>query len=134
MRKPKSMSELAYFTRRKDEFGTVQVWVFREDCTKCGKGKMGKPINPKTGKPKSRAKEYQCPECSFTVEKEEYEDSLTANITYTCPDGHSGEIQIPFERKRLPIKNPKTGKNKYKPGIKFNCETCDFEIKVVKLK
>jgi len=134
MRKPKSMSELAYFTRRKDEFGTVQVWVFREDCTECGKGQMGKPINPKTGKPKSRAKEYQCPECSVTIEKEEYEDSLTANISYSCPEGHSGEIQIPFERKRLPIKNPKTGKNKYKPGIKFNCETCDFEIKVVKLK
>ena len=37
MREPKSMSELVYFTRRKDEFGLVKLWVFREDCTKCVK-------------------------------------------------------------------------------------------------
>ncbi len=134
IRKPKSMSELVYFTRRNDEFGQVKVYVFKEKCTECDKTYMGKPVNPKTGKVKSRSKEYICSECDHSVEKEKYEDSLTACIEYTCPEGHSGEIEIPFERKRLPIKNPKTGKNKYKPGIKFDCETCNFEIKVVKLK
>jgi len=134
LRKPKSMSELVYHTRRKDEFGTVRVWVFKENCTKCGKVKMGKPVNPKTGKVKSRSKEYVCSECDHSVEKEAYEDSLTASIEYTCPEGHSGEIEIPFERRKLTIKNLNTGKNKRKPGVSFNCKTCDFEIKIIKLK
>ncbi len=134
LRKPKSMSELVYFTRRNDEFGKIQVWVFKEKCTECGKAEMGKPLNPKTGKVKSRAKEYVCSECDHTVEKEAYEDTLTANISYTCPDGHSGETQIPFKRKKISIKDPKTGKTKRKDGICFHCGECDFEIKVVKLK
>ena len=50
MREPKSMSELVYFTRRKDEFGLVKLWVFREDCTKCGKAQMGKPVDPRKKK------------------------------------------------------------------------------------
>jgi len=128
------MNELVYFTRRNDEFGKVQVWVFKEKCTKCGKVDMGKPVNPKTGKVKSRSKEYVCSECNHTVEKETYEDTLTANISYTCPDGHSEETQIPFRRKKLSIKNPETGKTKRKDGICFHCSECDFEIKVVKLK
>tara|TARA_Y100000310_G_C20253021_1_gene610012 strand:+ start:135 stop:542 length:408 start_codon:yes stop_codon:yes gene_type:complete len=131
--KPKSMSELVYFTRRNDEFGQVQVWVFKEKCGKCGKAFMGKPVNPKTGKVKSRAKEYVCVECNHSEEKEAYEDSLTANIVYTCPEGHSGETRIPFKRKKISIKLP-TGKNKRKDGISFECKKCGFEVKVVKLK
>ena len=134
MREPKSMSELVYFTRRKDEFGLVKLWVFREDCTKCGKAQMGKPVDPRTKKVKSRSKEYVCPECNYIVEKEEYEDSLNANIQYTCPEGHSHSKVMPFRRKKITIKDPKTGKSKRKLGIIFNCETCDFEIKVPKLK
>ena len=133
-KKPKSMSELIYFTRRKDEFGQVKVYVFREKCTECGKADMGKPINPKTGKVMSRSKEYVCSECGHSVEKEAYEDSLTASIEYTCPEGHSGEVEIPFERRKISFKNLNTGKSKRKLGVSFNCETCDFEIKVVKLK
>ena len=41
---------------------------------------------------------------------------------------------MPFLRKKITIKDPKTGKSKRKLGIIFNCETCDFEIKVPKLK
>ena len=35
---------------------------------------------------------------------------------------------------KLTIKNLNTGKNKRKPGVSFNCKTCDFEIKIIKLK
>ena len=134
MRQPKSMSELVYFTRRKDEFGLVKLWVFRENCPSCNNAQMGKPVDPKTKKVKSRAKEYVCPECNHIIEKEEYEDSLDANIEYTCPQGHSHEKTMPFKRQKISIKDLKTGKNKRKLGIMFNCETCDFEIKVPKLK
>ena len=134
MRQPKSMSELVYFTRRKDEFGLVKLWVFRENCPSCNNAQMGKPVDPKTKKVKSRAKEYVCPECNHIIEKEEYEDSLDANIEYTCPEGHSHDKIMPFKRQKISIKDPKTGKNKRKLGITFNCQTCDFEIKVPKLK
>ena len=95
------MSELVYHTRRNDEFGTVRVWVFKENCTKCGKVKMGKPVNPKTGKVKIRAKEYVCPECGFTEEKVEHEESLTLEAQYTCPHcGKEGESTGIFKRKK----------------------------------
>jgi len=118
-KKPKSFSELIYFTRRKDEFGQVKVYVFREKCTECGKADMGKPINPKTGKVMSRSKEYVCSECGHSVEKEAYEDSLTASIEYTCPEGHSGEVEIPFERRKISFKNLNTGKSKRKLGVSY---------------
>ena len=75
MREPKSMSELVYCTRRKDEFGLVKLWVFREDCTKCGKAQMGKPVDPRTKKVNPRSNEYISPESNYTVEKEESDDS-----------------------------------------------------------
>lgn len=135
LRRPKSMGELVYYTRRSDDQGKQEVWVFRGACPKCGKGEMGKPRDPKTGKAKIRAKEYVCPECNHTVEKEEYEDTLQANIAYTCAKcNNEDEAEISFKRKKISIKNPKTGKTKRKAGITFNCSKCSEEIKVVKLK
>ena len=91
---PSSMDELVYFTNRKVGDGNVMAWVYRNECPKCGKAKMGKPKDEKTGKPKIRAKEYVCPECSNTVEKEEYEETLMCEIKYTCPKcKHQGEIE-----------------------------------------
>ena len=64
LREPESMDECAYFTNRiLDNEGSARVWVLKEECQKCKKGLMGKPINPKTKKRKIRAKEYVCPEC-----------------------------------------------------------------------
>ncbi len=134
LKQPKSMKELVYFTRRKIlPDGKVKVWVFRELCPKCKKAYMGKPIDPKTKKPKMRAKEYQCPECGFKMEAQEYEDTLTANIEYTCPKcKKSGEIQVPFKRKKVTIVDEKTGKKARVDAIVFTCDYCGFQINVTK--
>ena len=84
---------------------------------------MGKPRDPKTGAAKIRAKEYVCPECNHTVEKIEYEDTLTANIAYTCPHcKNQGETTTPFKRKSF-------------EGVKaivFLCEKCKQKIPITK--
>lgn len=116
------MEECVYFTRRKVDSGRVVAWVFREECPKCGKALMGKPVG-KDGKVKVRAKEYVCPECGHTVEKQQYEDTLTCNIQYTCPHcKHEGETQVPFKRKTF-------------QGVKaivFKCEGCNEKIPITK--
>jgi len=120
---PDSMEEVVYWTSRKIGEGSVKAWVFKEDCPECGKAKMGKPVDAKTGKPKIRAKYYICPECKHAIDKAEYEDTLTANISYTCPHcNHKGETQVPFKRKT------------YK-GVKalvFACESCNEKIPITK--
>ena len=61
---PDSMEECLYFTNRSiGENGQVMAWVYRKECPKCKGAKMGKPVDPKTGRAKTRAKEYTCPEC-----------------------------------------------------------------------
>ena len=122
LKQPESMEELIYFTRREMDGGKVVVWVSKEMCPKCGKGLMGKPRGS-DGKVKIRAKEYECPECKHIVEKGEYEDTLTASITYTCPGcKHEGEIEIPFKRKKVKGVN----------ALRFKCEECGYDIIVTK--
>lgn len=123
-KEPKSMEELVYFTRRKlGEKGRAKVWTFKEVCNKCGKGLMSKPKDPKTGRPKIRATEYVCPDCGNSVEKQEYEDSLFANVEYTCPACQKeGKIKIPYKRKTyLGTK-----------ALVFNCESCGEKIGITK--
>jgi len=124
LKKPESMEELVYMTNRDiGDDGSARCWVFKEQCDKCGKGPMGKPVDPKTKKVKVRAKEYVCPDCGNTVEKTEYEDTLTANVDYTCPEcKHEGEIQVPFIRKK--IKGVVT--------LRVNCEECKADIDITK--
>ena len=83
VKEPESMEELIYFTRRTIGKGQAQAWVYKGDCPKCGKGKMGKPVDEKTGKVKIRAKEYVCPECGNAEEKNAYEETLQCEIKYT---------------------------------------------------
>lgn len=134
LRQPKSMDELVYFTRRillPD--GKAKVWVFREICPKCKKGTMGKPIDPKTKKPKMRAKEYECPECKFTMGEDEYEDTLQANIEYTCPKcKKSGAAHVPFIRKKVTIIDEESGKKARVDAVSFNCEHCGNQINITK--
>ena len=126
------MSELVYYTRKADEQGKYEVWVFRGQCPECKKGLMGKPINPKTKKVMSRADTYVCPECNFSIDSDEYRETLTASIAYTCAKcKYSGEMEKPFKRKKVSILNPETGKKKRKTAFLFNCEKCGFEFKVV---
>lgn len=122
LKQPESMDECVYFTRRAVDKGHVMCWVFREKCPKCGKAEMGKPRG-NDGKVKIRAKEYICPECNHTVEKGEYEDTLTANVAYTCPGcSYKGETTIPFKRKTF-------------EGVKalvFLCDKCKQKIPITK--
>ena len=140
---PKSMDECVYFTNRVLDKGKIRCWVFREKCPKCGKGLMSKPKNPKTGKIQIRAKEFKCPECSHTLPEKEYEDTLTANIQYTCPYcSHNGEIQVPFKRKKIKIvfrssvygsdeseEDKRTGMAE---SLRFQCQKCSKNLDITK--
>jgi hypothetical protein len=121
---PKSMEECVYFTNRNigEKFnGTVRCWVFRQQCPKCKKAFMGKPVVD--GKAKIRALEYVCPVCKYTVEKQAYEDTLIANVDYTCPacEFHGGNV-LPFKRKK--VEGVLT--------LRFPCEKCKGPIDVTK--
>ena len=128
------MEECVYMTNRFiGEKGSVRCWVFREKCKKCGNGMMGKPVDEKTGKVKTRAKEYACGECGHIVEKEEYEDSLTANIFYTCNKcSNSGELQLPFQRKKMKRFDEEKGKEEKVDALVFECGKCKEKIFVTK--
>ncbi len=133
-REPKSMDECVYYTFRGiGETGEAKAWVFREKCKRCGKGLMGKPIDEKTGKPKIRAKEYVCPECGYTENKQEYEEKLTCNIIYTCPHcSYEGKVRIPFKRKKVQILYEQSGKKKSIDSLRFQCEGCKKNIDITK--
>ena len=120
---PDSMEKLIYWTNRTIGEGKAACWVYKQDCPKCGKAKMGKPVDGKTGKVKIRAKEYVCPGCGYTVEKSEYEDTLEAEVDYTCPHCKKhGGVRAPFIRKN--IKGVKT--------LRVNCESCGGDIDITK--
>jgi predicted RNA-binding Zn-ribbon protein involved in translation (DUF1610 family) len=114
---PESMDECLYFTNR----GEVLAWVYRKECPKCHKAKMGKPVVK--GKVKIRAAVYVCPECGFEEEKIEHEENLDLEAKYTCPEcGKEGESVGKYKRKS------------YK-GVKafvVNCEHCQADIPLTK--
>ncbi|MBN2454259.1 hypothetical protein JXB11_01810 [Candidatus Woesearchaeota archaeon] len=122
LKKPASMEECIYFTQRTIGKGEVMVWVFKQQCPKCKKALMGKPRDKK-GKVLTRAKEYACPKCGYTVGKEEHENSLMACVEYTCPAcGFKGEKQAPFKRKL--IDGVQT--------LRIQCEKCSANIDITK--
>jgi predicted RNA-binding Zn-ribbon protein involved in translation (DUF1610 family) len=124
MKEPESMDELVYFTNRtlgEDNAGTVRAWVFKQKCPKCGKALMGKPVEK--GKVKIRAKEYKCPACGYTAEKQAYEETLTCSVQYTCPKcKKKGEMEVPY--KRRPIEGI--------PTIRVQCQFCKQNIDITK--
>ncbi|MBI5392368.1 hypothetical protein HZA96_00735 [Candidatus Woesearchaeota archaeon] len=122
LKEPESMNELVYFSNRSIGEGKAKVWVERQQCPKCKKALMGKPKGEE-GNIMIRAKEYVCPACNYTVEKQEHEDSLTASIIYTCPScKFEGEKQIPNKRKS--INGAQT--------LRFQCDKCDANIDITK--
>jgi len=124
LKEPESMEELVYYTNREfDEGGQVTCWVRRSACPECGLGLMGKPRDEKTGNIKVRARKYVCPECGHTVEKKEYEETLTAEVKFTCPHcGKEGETTAPFKRKK--IKGVDT--------LRIKCVHCGKNIDITK--
>ena len=124
LKEPESMDEVIYYTNRDlNDGGEVLCWVRKGPCPECGKGLMGKPRDEKTGKVKIRAKEYICPECGHTVEKKEYEETLTAEAKYTCPHcKKQGEATAPFKRKK--IQKVET--------LRMQCQHCGGNIDVTK--
>jgi predicted RNA-binding Zn-ribbon protein involved in translation (DUF1610 family) len=122
IREPQSMGELVYFTQRAVGKGNVKAWVYRGDCPKCGKAKMGKPVGDK-GKVKIRAKEYVCPACGYTVEKKEHEETLTCDVKYTCPEcGNTSETSVPYKRKKFQGMD----------AVVFQCGKCNAKIPITK--
>ena len=134
LKEPQSMDECVYFTNRElANEGYIKAWVFKEDCPECKKSKMGKPINPKTGKAKIRAKEYECVSCGHKEEKENYENTLTCNVKYKCPYcRNEDETQIPFLRKKVTRFNEEKGKRESVEGVIFNCSKCEKRIEITK--
>lgn len=134
IKEPQSMDECVYFTNRfLDNEGYIRCWVFKGLCSKCKKGLMAKPRDPKTGKPKIRADNYECPECRHTEEKKAHEETLTASIKYKCPYcKQEDETQIPFKRKKIQRFNEEKQKKESVEAIAFNCSKCDKKILVTK--
>ena len=123
IKEPESMEEVLYFTFRIMDGKPVKAWAYKKECPSCGKAKMGKPINPKTGKVKSRAKEYVCPLCDFTEEKVEHEESLILESKYTCPTCEKdGASTTPFKRKTIDGV----------PTFRVECSECGANIDITK--
>lgn len=121
LQQPQSTDECVYFTRRSIGNGQVMAWVFKKECPKCHKAKMGKPVEK--GKVKTRAKEYVCPECGYMEEKKEHEESLTLNATYTCPHcGKEGESTTDYKKKTF----------EGVPAYVMTCEHCGGKIGITK--
>lgn len=133
LKQPSSMDECVYFTNRTIGTGKIKAWVFKELCPNCKKAIMSKPIDPKTWKIRIRSKEYICKECNLNLQEQEYEDTLTINIQYSCPYcNHSGEIQVPFKRKKLQIFDEEKQKKKTIEAVRFQCEKCSKNIDISK--
>jgi len=128
LKKPESMEECFYFTNRKitidDKEGHAIAWVYKPTCPECGKAKLGKPINEKTGKVKRRAKKYVCLECGYEIDIKEIKPTLDLEIEYTCPFcKHKGETKIKYDKRKTWY------------GVKayvFKCENCGERIGITK--
>jgi len=125
LKRPASMNELVYYTKRNLDNCKAEVWVFKEKCPKCKEGIMQKP--------KMRAKEYVCDKCGHSTDAEEYEDTLTANISYTCHlCGDVGDKQQPFKRKSVKVFDKSKNKDVAAKAVQVICDKCGGKINVTK--
>ena len=131
IKEPASMDDLVYFTRRNIGKGKAVAWAYRQMCPKCKKAKMGKPVEK--GKVKIRALEYKCPECAHVIPKQEYEDSLTAEVIYTCPHcNFSGDASVPFKRKKVKLFDEEAQKDVTAESLRIQCKKCAKNIDITK--
>jgi phage terminase large subunit GpA-like protein len=125
MKMPESVDECFYFTNRILEGGkgSLIAWVLKPDCPKCKKAKMGKPVDPKTGKVKKRAEIYVCPACKYEVNADEYDETLNVEVMYKCPYcKNQGETTTKYKRKSF------QGVQAYV----FECQKCKQKIPITK--
>lgn len=114
---PGSMDECLYFTNR----GHILAWVYRKECPKCRKARMGKPVEK--GKVKTRAKEYVCPNCGYEEDKATHETTVHIEAQYTCPKcGKKGESTAEYQRKNY----------QGVPSYIIACEHCGEKIPLTK--
>lgn len=84
---------------------------------------MGKPLDKKTGKPKIRADEYQCPSCDYIESKDEHENKLKLEVKYTCPYcNNTDEAVIDYKKKTF----------NGIPSYVFSCSKCAQKIAITK--
>ncbi len=122
LKKPESMDECVYFTRRTIESGRLTAWAFRKQCSKCNAGLMGKPIK-KNGKPDKKSPIYTCYSCGHQESNESIESSLVLSIEYTCPFcNQSGETTTEYVRKMY----------QGIPSFVFTCQNCGKNIGITK--
>ena len=133
IQEPQSMDDLIYFTKRAIGEGSARAWVYKEKCPQCKKGVMGKPVDAKTGRAKIRAKEYVCPECAYTADKDAYEDTLTAQVAYVCPHCKAaGDAEVSFKRRKVSRFDEEKQKKVVVEVLRVQCHKCGGNIDVTK--
>lgn len=99
IKEPESMDDLFYFTNRVlENGGWAKAWVYKP-IAPSGKGKLQKPKDPKTGRPKVRSTVYVDDEGN-EYPREEIDPTLSVEIKYKSPfTGNEGEATVPYKRK-----------------------------------
>ena len=122
LKKPSSMEECLYFTNRSIGDGYAIAWVYRKECPKCKKGRLGKPIK-KNGKVDKKADYYECPLCKYQETNEQVENTVKLEVQYKCPHcGNEGETTTEYKRKTF----------EGVPSYVFECQKCNKKIGITK--
>jgi len=122
LKKPNSMEECLYFTNRSIGEGYAEAWVYRKECPKCNKDRLGKPIK-KNGKPDKKSPYFECPSCKYQEPNEETESDLRVEIEYQCPH---------CKNKGMTTTECKRSNFEGVPAYIFVCEKCDKKIGITK--
>ena len=122
LKSPNSMEECLYFTNRSVGEGYAKAWVYRKECPKCKKERLGKPIK-KNGKVDKKAAYYECKECKYQESNEQVENSVKLEVQYKCPYcGNESETTAEYKRKFF----------EGVPSYVFGCGKCGKEIGLTK--
>lgn len=132
LKQPNSAQECLYFTRReKEEGSSIFAWVYKKDCPKCKKAKMGKPVEK--GKVKIRADIYVCPSCGYTEDETTHEESCMMDVIYKCGKcKFEGETTIPYVRKKAKMFDEVKQKKVSVEAFIFECAKCKEQIYITK--
>jgi len=123
MKEPESMNDLMFFTNRNMGASTIKAWVYRPLCAKCKKGRVGKPINPKSKAINKKAEYYECNHCKAQTPVEDIDKDLKVEVKYKCPGcGNEGFATTEYKRKTW----------QGVPAFVFECSKCKEKIGITK--